>query len=46
MRTVGYFNGNIAETDELMIPALSRAAYFGDVCYEWGLVVNRKIYLL
>ena len=46
MRTVGYFNGNIAETDELMIPALSRAIYFGDGCYEAALVVNRKIYQL
>ena len=46
MRTVGYFNGNIAETDELMIPALSRAVYFGDGCYEAALVVNRKIYQL
>ena len=32
MRTVGYFNGEIAETEDLMIPALSRAVYLGDSC--------------
>ncbi|NLZ37337.1 MAG: D-amino acid aminotransferase [Clostridiales bacterium] len=46
MRTVGYFNGEIAETEDLKIPALSRAVYFGDGCYEAAFVVNRRIFQL
>lgn len=44
MRNVGYYNGTIAPIEELMIPALDRAVYFGDGCYEAVLTVKGKIY--
>ncbi len=30
MQNIGYYNGQIAPLEELMIPALDRAVYFGD----------------
>ena len=44
MQNVGYYNGNIAPIEELMIPALDRAVYFGDGCYEAVMTVGRRIY--
>lgn len=44
MQNVGYYNGKIAPIEELTIPALDRAVYFGDGCYEAVMTVNRRIY--
>lgn len=44
MQNVGYYNGEIAPIEELKIPALDRAVYFGDGCYEAVMTVNGKIY--
>ena len=33
MNRVGYYNGEIAPVEELKIPALDRACYFGDGVY-------------
>lgn len=34
MKTLGYYNGEIKESDQLTIPALDRACYFGDGVYD------------
>ena len=44
MEHVGYYNGTIAPADELMIPALDRAVYFGDGCYEATTFTNRHMF--
>ena len=34
MKTLGYYNGEIAELDKLTMPVLDRACYFGDGVYD------------
>lgn len=41
MNRVGYYNGEIAPVEELKIPALDRACYFGDGVYEATAVANK-----
>ena len=44
MKNIGYYNGQIAPLEELMIPALDRAVYFGDGCYEALYLVNGVLF--
>ncbi len=46
MEAIGYYNGNIAPLDKLMIPALDRGFYFGDGVYDFVLVVDGKPFAL
>lgn len=34
MKYVGYYNGEIGPLEEMKIPMLDRAVYFGDGCYD------------
>ena len=42
MKNVGYYNGEFAALEELKIPALDRAVYFGDGVYDVAFIHNRK----
>lgn len=44
MKTVGYYNGEIKTVEELKIPALDRAVYFGDGVYDVVICKNKKPY--
>ena len=46
MKTVGYYNGKITPVDELSVPALDRAVYFGDGVYDVVLCRNGKPFTL
>ena len=46
MQNLGYYNGVYAPLEELMIPALDRAVYFGDGVYEYVYCRNKKIFAL
>ena len=46
MEYVGYYNGEIAPLEELKIPALDRAVYFGDGCYEATTFTNNTIFAI
>lgn len=43
---IGYYNGEIAPLEELKIPALDRAVYFGDGCYEALFLTNGVLFAL
>lgn len=42
MKFVGYYNGEIAELEELKIPMLDRSVFFGDGCYDMFTFRNRR----
>ena len=42
MSAIGYYNGTIGALEELTIPLLDRASYFGDGCYEACFVRNGR----
>lgn len=44
MKYVGYYNGEIAPLEELKIPALDRAVYFGDGIYDATTFCNNHIF--
>ena len=44
MEHVGYYNGKIEPLEELMIPALDRAVFFGDGCYDATTFANHRIF--
>lgn len=44
MVNVGYYNGEIAPLEELKIPVLDRAVYFGDGCYDASTFANNHIF--
>lgn len=46
MKTVGYYNGEIKTVEELKIPALDRAVYFGDGVYDVVICKNKKPFTL
>lgn len=46
MKTVGYYNGNIGEIEEMMVPMNDRAMYFGDGVYDATYAAKRKIFEL
>ena len=46
MKRVGYFNGEIGNVDEMLIPLCDRSVFFGDAVYEAVLVLNKKPFTL
>lgn len=46
MERVGYFNGEIGNIDEMLIPLCDRSVFFGDAVYEAVLVLNKKPFTL
>ncbi len=44
MKSIGYYNGRIEPLEQLMIPALDRAVYFGDGCYEAVYLINGVLF--
>lgn len=46
MKYVGYYNGEIGALEEMKIPMLDRAVFFGDGCYDAAMFENNKIFTL
>ena len=46
MKNVGYYNGEIGPLEEMKIPMLDRAVYFGDGCYEATTFSSNHIFAL
>lgn len=46
MKEVGYYNGIFGPLEEMQIPMLDRACYFGDGVYDFSLAYNGKIFAL
>lgn len=46
MERVGYYNGEIAAVEELKVPVLDRAYYFGDGVYDATSVANKTPFAL
>ena len=46
MERIGYFNGELGNFDEMMIPITDRSIYFGDAVYDAVLILNRKPFAL
>ncbi len=46
MKTLGYYNGEIGELEEIRVPMLDRACYFGDGVYDAAYTRNHKVYAL
>ena len=44
MKNVGYYNGKMGLQEEMSVPFLDRAMYFGDGVYDATYCVNRKIF--
>ena len=44
MKYVGYYNGEIGPLEEMKIPMLDRAVYFGDGCYDATTFANNNIF--
>lgn len=46
MKTLGYYNGKIAELEEMTVPMLDRACYFGDGVYDVAVSRNYHTFAL
>ncbi|MDR0718853.1 MAG: aminotransferase class IV [Treponema sp.] len=46
MKTLGYYNGEIAPVEEMRVPMNDRACFFGDGVYEAAICLNYKIFTL
>lgn len=46
MKRIGYFNGEIGNYDEMMIPFSDRSVFFGDAVYDAVLILDRKAFAL
>ena len=46
MERVGYYNGEIGNIDEMVMPICDRSVFFGDAVYEAVLVLNHKPFTL
>lgn len=46
MQYVGYYNGTIGALEEMTIPMLDRAIYFGDGCYDATMFTNNRPFAL
>lgn len=44
MKYVGYYNGEIGPLEDMRIPMMDRAVYFGDGCYDASTFRNRRIF--
>lgn len=42
MDSIGYYNGQVGRPEELRVPMLDRAMFFGDGCYEAAFVINGR----
>lgn len=46
MKTLGYYDGQIGEAENMRVPMLDRACYFGDGIYDATYSRNKKIFAL
>ena len=46
MKHIGYYNGEVGPLEEMKIPMLDRAVYFGDGCYDAAMFSNNRIFAL
>ena len=46
MVEVGYYNGKIGPLEEMQIPMLDRACYFGDGVYDFAMYHEGKVFAL
>lgn len=46
MKTLGYYDGQIGELEDIKVPMLDRACYFGDGIYDATYSRNKKIFAL
>ena len=46
MKTLGYYNGEIGEIDEMRVPMNDRACWFGDGVYDAAIAAGRVIFAL
>lgn len=46
MKTLGYYNGKIDELENMYVPMLDRACYFGDGIYDASYSYNYRIFAL
>ena len=46
MEYVGYYNGETGPLEELKVPMLDRAVFFGDCCYDMATFRNRRAFAL
>lgn len=44
MNMVGYYNGKIGALEEMQVPMMDRAFYFGDGCYDATMFANNRIF--
>ena len=44
MKYIGYYNGKIGALEEMTIPMLDRAVYFGDGCYDATTFAGNRIF--
>nr|MBQ4320314.1 D-amino acid aminotransferase [Clostridia bacterium] len=45
-KTLGYYNGKFDELENMSVPMLDRACYFGDGVYDATYSANHKIYMI
>ena len=46
MPAIGWYNGTIGRPEEMTVPMLDRAVYFGDGCYEACLAVGTRAFAI
>ena len=46
MKNLGYYNGKVGPLEEMSLPMMDRAVYFGDGVYEAACARNGMIYAL
>ena len=46
MKTLGYYNGEIGEIDDMRVPMNDRACWFGDGVYDAAIAANYVIFTL
>ena len=44
MKHIGYYNGDIGPLEEMRVPMLDRAVFFGDSCYEMVNFRNKRAF--
>ena len=43
MGALGYYNGEYGDIEEMTVPILNRALYFGDGCYDASFIVDGHV---
>ncbi|MDR1929401.1 MAG: aminotransferase class IV, partial [Treponema sp.] len=46
MKTLGYYNGEIGEIEDMRVPMNDRVCWFGDGVYDASLAVNKRVLFL